>query len=96
MKSLSDVITLLWFCNFFPEPILPTKTSQIRVDGSPHSHTAFPETLADGKLQHQERHSFQHQQNQVGNQKRTWEVENIRILMKIFDLFYFIVNTNGL
>ncbi|TNN86075.1 hypothetical protein EYF80_003492 [Liparis tanakae] len=46
------------------KPILLTKTSQIRVDGSPHSYAAFPETLADGKLQQQERHSFQHQQNQ--------------------------------
>ena len=53
--------------------MLHTHTSQIRVDCPPHSDAAFPETLANAKLQQQQRHSFQHQQDQVGDQKGTWK-----------------------
>lgn len=50
---------------------LLTNTSQVRADGPPHSYTACPEALANGKLQQEERSSFQDQQDKVGDHKCT-------------------------
>lgn len=71
--------------------ILLTDTSQIRTDGPPHSHTAFPEALADGKLQQQERHSLQHQQDQIGHQKGTWKMYSVFTFCMVYYVIDFIL-----
>lgn len=57
---------------------LPTDASEVGADGSPNPHAAFPQTLANGELQQQERHPFQHEQDQVGNQEGSWTMVMIR------------------
>lgn len=49
-----------------------TNTSQVRVNRSPNSHTAFPEALANGKLEVQQRDPLQHEQDKKGDHKSSW------------------------